>query len=86
MAAFWGDKPDSCNSLNITGVGVSGATMDVTVSRTTVDKVCLTVITQPHDFALVSKVGLPLKTRPQAYDVIFKDGNTVISTTQVTLP
>jgi hypothetical protein len=86
VAAFWGDKPDSCYGLNITGVSVSGTTMVVNVSRTQVDKVCLTVITQPHDFAVVSKAGLPQKTRPQPYDVIFRDGNTTINTTQVTLP
>jgi hypothetical protein len=58
VAAFWGDKPDSCYTLNIGDVRLSGGNITVSVNTAVRDGPCLTVITQPHDFAAISRSAL----------------------------
>jgi hypothetical protein len=86
IAAFWGDKPDACYDLNVTGVSVQDKTLTVKVARIQSDRVCATVLTQPHDFAVVSKAGLPASSSLTKYNVVFVDGNKAFTTTEVTLP
>lgn len=87
IAAFWGDKRNACFRLDITGVRLLEADRKITaaVSRVERDGICAQVVTQPHDFVVVSKVGLT-PNGPTKYDVVFSDGERAFSETQVTLP
>lgn len=69
VAAFWGDKPSSCYTLNIGDVTAAGDRIVVAVNTDVKKGPCLTVITQPHDFAAVSRVTL----KAGSYQVDFVD-------------
>lgn len=87
VAAFWGAKSNGCYSLSINGVRALDKTITVSVSRVEqTGSVCASVLTQPHDFIAVTRVGLSPSASPAKYDVVFIEGDKVISTADVTLP
>ena len=85
IAAFWGDKADACYRLDIVAVRQAESRITVDVRRVQRDSACAAVVTQPHDFAVVSRAGLSTASLTK-YAVIFKDGDKAFSETEVTLP
>jgi len=83
VAAFWGDKPNSCYRLDIGAVTLSGNKITVNVNQRQVPGSCLTVITQPHDFAAVSRTS----AGHGAYKIDFVDSSgQLIKEVDATLP
>jgi hypothetical protein len=83
VVAFWGDKPSGCYRLDIQKAELRQGDIYITVNQYVQQGGCATVITQPHDMAVVSRTGLPAGK----YNVVFVDtaGN-VLSQSTLTLP
>lgn len=90
-AAFAGDKPNACYSLEIQGVYLKGDTITVVVSQkggplsgsSAVSTNCAAVITQPYDVLTVSRFNLT----QGRYNVVFADpAGQQLGTSQLILP
>ena len=83
VAAFWGNQPSGCYQLSIQSVALKQSAIVVTVNQQVRTGGCTDVITQPNDFAAVSRSGLAAGK----YSIVFVDqqGN-ALSKGDVSLP
>jgi hypothetical protein len=90
VGAFWGSKPESCYTIDITGVRASQQTITVNMQRRgghspgffSLLVICNAMVSYPQDLRIVSRSGLP----GGPYKVVFKDQNGVVEINQAILP